>query len=119
MKNIMKIYQVTIISVFQTLVINAQTDITLIRGLPNNGGIAVDGNGNIYAANFNGSVVWKVSPDGSPTIFATGFQTPSGNYVDGEGNLYQSNYRDQTNQTALTTIDKITPDGEKQYLLPE
>jgi len=113
MKNLYKLYLVVIISLFLIIQINGQTVSTLVSGLPNNGGIAVDLDGNIYAANFNGSVVYKVTPEGSVSVFATEFQTPSGNYIDSEGNLYQSNYRDQVNPTALTTIDKITPAGVK------
>jgi sugar lactone lactonase YvrE len=113
MKYLYKIFLAGIISIVLIFQCNAQVVSTLNNGLPNNGGIAVDNDGNIYAANFNGSVVWKVTPEGSATIFASGFQTPSGNYIDSEGNLYQSNYRDQANPTALTTIDKITPNGVK------
>lgn len=113
MKNLYKIFLAAIISTVLIFQSNAQVVSTLNNGLPNNGGIAVDNDGNIFAANFNGSVVWKVTPEGNATIFASGFQTPSGNYIDAEGNLYQSNYRDQANPSAQTTIDKITPDGVK------
>ena len=94
MKKLKIIYRVTIILIFLVFVVNAQTVSTLNSGLPNNGGIAVNRDGNIFTANFNSSVVWKVTREGNPTIFATGFQTLSGNYVDADGNLYQTNNRD-------------------------
>lgn len=77
------------------------------------GGISVDLAGNVYSADFGGTDVFKIEPDGSTSIFATGFLTPSGNGFDSQGNFYQSNYSDPDNQLAPDTISKITPDGTR------
>jgi len=89
----------------------SQTVTTLSDEFNGSGGIAVDAEGNIYVADFgdllnnaNGTQVWKITPDGVRTEFATGLQGASGNTFDAEGNLYQSNI-------AGNRISIITPDG--------
>lgn len=77
------------------------------------GGISVDLEGNVYAADFGGSSVFKIQPDGLTSLFASGFLTPSGNGFDSQGNFYQSNYSDPVIPLALDTISKITPDGTR------
>ena len=77
------------------------------------GGISVDLEGNIYSADFGGSSVFEIQPDGLTSIFAGGFLTPSGNGFDSQGNFYQSNYSDPAFPLLLDTITKITPDGTK------
>ena len=75
------------------------------------GGISVDKNGVIYVANFgallnnaNGTQVWKLFPDGSKSIFATGLFGASGNCFGPDGYLYQSNI-------AANRISKIDTNG--------
>jgi DNA-binding beta-propeller fold protein YncE len=55
------------------------------------GGVSIDKIGDLYVADF-GDLVWKITPDGQRTIFATGFYGSSGNVVDAEGNLLQASY---------------------------
>ena len=55
------------------------------------GGVAVDRAGMIYVADFR-ETVWKVTPDGQASVFATGFYGASGNAIDSRGNLFQSNF---------------------------
>ncbi|NBC19410.1 MAG: tetratricopeptide repeat protein [Bacteroidetes bacterium] len=55
------------------------------------GGVAVDGIGTIYVADFRESV-WKVLPDGRTSRFATGLYGASGNTIDAQGNLFQANF---------------------------
>lgn len=66
------------------------------------GGVCVDGDGNVYVADFGallsdretmGRQVFRLPPDGSVSVFATGFEGASGNAFDSRGNLYQSNIR--------------------------
>ncbi|MCA9727439.1 MAG: T9SS type A sorting domain-containing protein [Candidatus Eisenbacteria bacterium] len=74
------------------------------------GGLAVDTGGNIYIGDFgpdlggHGTRVFKVTPDGTVSVFADGFDGASGNDFDSQGNLFQSNIN-------AWRIDKIAPDG--------
>jgi len=78
------------------------------------GDIAVDAEGNIFAANFgtslatvaNGTTIWKITPEGVYSEFASGFNGASGNTFDAQGNLFQSNI-------AGDRIDMVTPDGTR------
>jgi hypothetical protein len=69
------------------------------------GGLAVDGAGNLYAADhFFGAAIYKFSPAGVRSIFATtGLNHPSGLAFDPGGNLYAANYDN--------TIMKYTSSG--------
>jgi DNA-binding beta-propeller fold protein YncE len=51
----------------------------------------VDLVGNVYVADFD-DTVWKITPEGKRTVFATGFYGASGNAIDAAGNLLQSSY---------------------------
>lgn len=55
------------------------------------GGVAVDGLGNVFVADF-GNKVWKVSPWGDVEVFVDSLYGTSGNTIDPEGNLLQSNF---------------------------
>lgn len=55
------------------------------------GGVAVDGIGTIYVADF-AETVYKIRPDGRTSVFATGLYGASGNAIDPMGNLYQSSF---------------------------
>lgn len=55
------------------------------------GGVAVDGIGTIYVADF-AETVYKIRPDGRASVFATGLYGASGNAIDPMGNLYQSSF---------------------------
>jgi sugar lactone lactonase YvrE len=75
------------------------------------GDLAVDAEGNIYAANYgtllnnaNGNSIWKITPEGEYSLFANGFSGASGNTFGPDGNLYQSNI-------AASRVDRVTPNG--------
>lgn len=55
------------------------------------GGVTVDRLGFIYSADF-GETVYKITPDGRVSVFATGLYGASGNAVDSKGNLFQANF---------------------------
>lgn len=63
------------------------------------GGVEVDGDGNIYCSDFGsalsggtaGRFVYKVTPNGETSIFASGLNGASGNTFGSDGNFYQSN----------------------------
>ncbi|MDX1396391.1 MAG: hypothetical protein R3195_18560 [Gemmatimonadota bacterium] len=92
----------------------AQTD--LVRTLTEpidagSGGMAVDAQGNIYSADFGASLsgppgteVYRITPTGEVTVFATGLVGASGNAFDSNGNLFQSNI-------GADRVSRIDPDG--------
>ena len=92
----------------------AQTDlvITLTDVIQaGSGGMAVDADGNIYSADFGtalsgppGTRVFKITPAGAVSVFASGLSGASGNAFDSKGDLFQSNI-------AGNRISRITPDG--------
>lgn len=51
-------------------------------------GLVFDTSGNLYGSNFSGDTVYKITPDGVATPFATGFTNPNGLAFDPEGNLF-------------------------------
>lgn len=55
------------------------------------GGVAVDGLGIVYVADF-GDNVWRVTPWGEMTLHGRGQYGSSGNAVDSHGNVLQSNF---------------------------
>lgn len=55
------------------------------------GGVAVDKLGYIFVADFRESV-FKISPDGRVSVFATGLYGTSGNAIDAKGRLLQSSF---------------------------
>lgn len=61
---------------------------TILGGV---GGVAVDRLGMIYVADF-GEHVFKVTPFGAVSVFATGLYGSSGNAIDAAGNLFQANF---------------------------
>ncbi len=75
------------------------------------GGMEVDAEGNIYAADFGisldgppGTVVYKIAPSGTSFAWAQGLVGASGNAFDSHGNLLQSNI-------SGARISSIAPDG--------
>ena len=89
-------------------------EVTTLASLPrqNNDAVTLDADGNIYVSNagtgsgnLNGSVIYKVTSDGTTTELVSGLSAPLGSDFDSMGNLYISNY----NTGAVT---KVTPQGE-------
>jgi sugar lactone lactonase YvrE len=81
-------------------------------------GVAVDGAGNVYVADFGNHLIRKVSPGGEVTTLAGStqgyaegkgtaakFNSPNGVAVDGAGNVYVADL-------ANNRIRKVSPDGE-------
>ncbi|MEQ9266429.1 MAG: SMP-30/gluconolactonase/LRE family protein [Balneolaceae bacterium] len=85
------------------------------------GGISIDKDGNIYVADFGqnlngkgilGTKVFKITPGGEASVFASDLKGASGNGFDSKGNLYQSNIM-------ANYISRITPEGETSILTKE
>ena len=54
------------------------------------GGLAFDGAGTLYVADEDKHAVFKYTPDGTKSTFATRLNHPLGLSFDGEGNLFVS-----------------------------
>lgn len=54
-----------------------------------------DSQGNLYGSNFVGDAVYKITPDGSYSIFASGLANPNGLAFDSEDNLFIVEYSGQ------------------------
>ncbi len=92
----------------------AKTDILeTITELPiGTGGVVVDAAGNVYCADFGrslsgppGNSLYKITPEGQVSVFATGFVGASGNTIGADGNIYQSNIQGGT-------VSQVTPEGQ-------
>ena len=90
---------------------SAQEVSTLVSAIDASGGISLGPDGNIYVADFgdlasnaNGTTVYKVTPQGAFSVFATGFSGASGNEFDADGNLIQANI-------AAGRVDRVSPAG--------
>jgi streptogramin lyase len=81
------------------------TQQTLLSGLNNPSGVALDRSGNLYVAEFGANRVRKLTPEGTVTTLAfTGLNGPSGVAVGPDGSVYVASVNNQQ-------IKKLTPDG--------
>jgi sugar lactone lactonase YvrE len=71
-----------------------------------NGGLAVDGSGNLFAGDYNAGIIYKYTSGGTKTTFATGLSNPTGLAFDGSGNLFAS-------ELGSGTIYQFTAGGTK------
>lgn len=79
--------------------------------------LVLDYQGNIYGSHFMGTNVYKITPSGNGTVFATGFNTPNGLAFDSQNNLYVCDlsgnriYKLSYSGVFLDTIAVSTPSG--------
>jgi alkylation response protein AidB-like acyl-CoA dehydrogenase/sugar lactone lactonase YvrE len=70
-------------------------DLTLARtltGFAGPIGIALDGGGNVYVANYRGNNVTRVTPSGTASTYGTGLNGPHAIAFDPQGRLYVADY---------------------------
>jgi sugar lactone lactonase YvrE len=79
--------------------------------------LLLDYQGNLYGSHFMGSNVYKISPSGVGTVFASGFNTPNGLAFDSQNNLYVCDlygnriYKLSYSGVFLDTIAVTSPSG--------
>jgi len=96
--------------------VQAQEVSTLVPNISASGGVSVGPDGNIYVSDFglrldfpNGTTVYRVTPQGQVSVFATGFSGASGSDFDADGNLIQANI-------GASRLDMVTPQGMRTTL---
>jgi formylglycine-generating enzyme required for sulfatase activity/sugar lactone lactonase YvrE len=72
-------------------------------------GIALDSAGNVYVAISEGETIYKYTPAGVRTTFATGILNPEGLAVDDKGNVFVASWPDSS--VSIGYIYKFTPAG--------
>jgi uncharacterized protein YecT (DUF1311 family)/sugar lactone lactonase YvrE len=75
------------------------------------GNLAIDGTGNLFAASSSSHSIFKFTPDGTKSTFATRV-SPDKMVLDGAGNLFVTEEHFQEDRHA-DLIFKFTPDGKK------
>ncbi len=63
-----------------------------------------DAEGNMYGSDWDGSRIYRVSPEGDVSVFADGFDTPNGLAFDSAGNMFMCDNQGNA-------IHKLDPDG--------
>ncbi|MBN8583489.1 MAG: T9SS type A sorting domain-containing protein [Ignavibacteria bacterium] len=92
--------------------LNSQTVSTLIPGPSTfDDCLTMGPDGNIYASRYSGTVVTKITPQGTATIFASGFNSPNGTAFGPDGYLYVPS-------AVGNRIDKVSPGGVVSNVVP-
>lgn len=86
--------------------LTAQIVGTIAQNVNIDDALIYDDAGNLYGSNFEGSTVYKMTPDGTVSPFVSGFDSPNGLAFDSAGNLYVVAHFD-------SQIFKVLPNGEK------
>ncbi|HNQ61726.1 MAG TPA: T9SS type A sorting domain-containing protein [Bacteroidia bacterium] len=79
--------------------------------------LIIDAHGNLYGSHYNGSNVYKITPSGTVSIFAGGFNTPNGLAFDSQNNLFVCDnianriYKLSETGIFLDTINILKPSG--------
>lgn len=102
-----------------TFSLSAQSVTTLVNnpGTKFSDALILDNAGNLFCADYSGTSIFKMTPNGIVTTFATGFNTPNGLAFDSGGNLYmcdnQGNaiYKMDAAGTILDTFPAAFPSG--------
>ena len=95
-----------LLSLMLLFTLKAQIVSTLVPGPSTfNDGLDVDMDGNIYASLYYGSTVTKITPNGTSSIFASGFSSPNGLKFGPDGYLYVPS-------AAANKISKVSLSGQ-------
>lgn len=80
-----------------------------LTGIDDAFGVAVDSTGNVFIADYKHQRLAKLTPDGTLTTLADGWDGPTGVAVDSAGNVYGSKYW-------LGQVVKVKPDGTQKII---
>jgi sugar lactone lactonase YvrE len=79
-------------------------------------GLAVDKDGNFYAANTGNNTIDKITPQGVVNVLASGLFSVSGVAVGKDGTVYTTNFSTPAINSANGVVSKITPSGQVSTL---
>lgn len=104
---------------FSIAAASAQTVTTIVNdpGYRFTDDLLFDQSGNLYGADYSGNAVYKRTPDGTLSVFASGFNTPNGLAFDSQENLFVCDnignaiYKLDYNGNFLDTFQVTTPSG--------
>jgi len=96
----------TVLIAFISIGINAQTVTTFLNSNDAvvDDAMALDSQGNLYGSTFYGGTVYKITPDGTSSIFVSDLSWANGLAVDSEDNIYVAEYLN-------ASINKYDNDG--------
>lgn len=102
----------TLLAVCVSLVsLDAQTVTTITTNASKiDDDIIFDAAGNLFGSNYIGSKVYKMTPDGVESIFASGFGSPNGLAFNDDGTLIMAD-------NTANKLYKIFPDGSKEVFV--
>ncbi|MEQ9309123.1 MAG: T9SS type A sorting domain-containing protein [Balneolaceae bacterium] len=84
---------------------------TLVKGPSTfDDGLALDSEGNIYAARYYGNTITKIDRSGNTSIFASGFGSPNAIAFDNEGNLLIPN-------ATGSKVHRVSKNGDKEVII--
>lgn len=78
-------------------------------GLIQPNGVGIDPHGNVFISDTGNDRVVKITPEGTQTVFATGFNSAARLCVDSKGNVYVADIGNNR-------VVKITPDGTQSVV---
>lgn len=73
-------------------------------------GMAYDGSGNLYVANWSAGTVLRFAPDGRRSVFAEGLRGPAGLAISPAGDIYVASYSEDL-------VWRFTPDGARSVFV--
>src|SRR5438874_2223430 len=90
---------------------------TFASGLHQPQGLAFDGAGNLYVADYASGSIIEIKPNGTRATFALGLAGPIGLAFDSAGNLFVADYCGDSNGVTGSIIYKFKPSGARSAFI--